>query len=377
MSPQVLSTAFLILCSLVLYQLAVIFAPFFTPILWALILARLFYPLYEYLSRLLRGQTTLSAALSTLAVTLIAVLPVAYLAFLAITETIHAYQAGMTWVESGGLKRLPAAVSGLPFIGNISQELVGRFVLAYGDLQGSLLEGGKAVSAVLLTGVSGLAKNTFELITDFFIMLFTLFFFFRDGHRLYDVFYDAVPIDQAHKAAIFDRLTQTMISVVRGTLLTALAQGVVAGLTYWALDVPFPVFLGSISAFFSLLPFGGTALVWAPVAAYLFWTASLWKAMVMIAVGVGLVGLMDNFLQPLLVGSGADLPVLFLFFASVGGLAYFGFIGLFLGPILLGIAIAAFKIYRDNYQTPASLLVTPEAGGHDLARTFLPDSPQQ
>ena len=361
MSPQVLSTAFLILCTLVLYQLALIFAPFFTPILWALILARLFYPLYQYLLRLMRGQATLSAFLSTLAVTFIAVLPVAYVAFLAITETIHAYQTAMTWLQNGGLKQLPAAVSALPFIGNISQELLGRFVLAYGDLQGSLLEGGKAVSAVLLTGVSGLAKNTFDLITDFLIMLFTLFFFFRDGQRLYDVFYDAVPIEEGHKAAIFDRLTQTMIGVVRGTLLTALAQGVVAGLTYWALDVPFPVFLGTISAFFSLLPFGGTALVWVPVAAYLLWTAALWKMIVMIVVGAGLVGLMDNLLQPLLVGSETDLPVLFLFFASVGGLAYFGFIGLFLGPILLGIAIAIFKIYRENYQSPASLLVTPEA----------------
>ena len=362
MSPQVLSTAFLILCTLVLYQLAMIFAPFFTPILWALILARLFYPLYQYLLHLFRGKATLSAFLSTLAVTFLAVLPVAYVAFLAITETIHAYQAAMTWLQNGGLKQLPAAVSALPFIGNISQELLGRFVLAYGDLQGSLLEGGKAVSAVLLTGVSGLAKNTFDLITDFFIMLFTLFFFFRDGQRLYDVFYDAVPIDEGHKAAIFDRLTQTMIGVVRGTLLTALAQGVVAGLAYWALNVPFPVFLGAISA--SLFPccrFGGTALVWVPVAAYLLWTASLWKMIVMIVVGVGLVGLMDNLLQPLLVGSGADLPVLFLFFASVGGLAYFGFIGLFLGPILLGIAIATFKIYRENYQAPTSQLVTPEA----------------
>jgi predicted PurR-regulated permease PerM len=361
MSPQILSTAFLVLCTLLLYQLALIFAPFFTPILWALILARLFYPLYQYLLRVSRGQVTVSAFLSTLAVTFLAVLPVAYVAFLAITETIHAYQAAMTWLQNGGLKRLPAAVSALPFIGNISQELLGRFVLAYGDLQGSLLEGGKAVSAVLLTGVSGLAKNTFDLITDFFIMLFTLFFFFRDGQRLYDVFYDAVPIDEAHKAAIFDRLTQTMIAVVRGTLLTALAQGVAAGLTYWALSVPFPVFLGSISAFCSLLPFGGTALVWLPVATYLFWTAALWKGIVMIIVGVGLVGLMDNFLQPLLVGSGADLPVLFLFFATIGGLAYFGFIGLFLGPILLGIAIATFKIYRENYQAPTSQLVTPEA----------------
>ena len=361
MSPQVLSTAFLILCSLVLYQLALIFAPFFTPILWALILARLFYPLYEYLLRILRGHPTVSAALSTLAVTFMAVLPVAYLTFLAITESIHAYQTAMAWVQSGGVQRIPGAISHLPLIGHLSQGLLGRFVVAYGDLQGSLLEGGKAVSAVLLTGVSGLARNTFELITDFFIMLFTLFFFFRDGEHLYNSFYDAVPIDQGHKSAIFDRLIQTMLAVVRGTLLTALAQGVAAGLTYWALGVPFPVFLGSMSALFSLLPFGGTALVWIPVAVYLFWTAALWKMVVMILVGVGLVGLMDNFLQPMLVGSGADLPVLFLFFASVGGLIYFGFIGLFLGPMLLGIAIAAFKIYRDNYQAPASRLVTPEA----------------
>jgi predicted PurR-regulated permease PerM len=363
MSSQALSTAFLVLCSLLLYQLALIFAPFFTPILWALILVRLFYPLYQYLTRQLRGQTTVSAALSTLSVTFIAVLPVAYLAFLAVTETIHAYQTAMAWVQEGGLKRLPAVVAGLPLIGRISQELLGRFILAYGDLQSSLLEGGKAVSAVLLTGVGGLAKNTFDLITDFFIMLFTLFFLFRDGHHLYDAFYDALPIEDSHKAVIFARLDHTLIAVVRGTLLTALAQGLAAGLVYWALDVPFPVFLGSLSALFSLLPFGGTALVWAPVAGYLFWTAPLWKGIVMIAVGVGLVGLMDNFLQPLLVGSGADLPVLFLFFASVGGLAYFGFIGLFLGPILLGITIAAFQIYRDNYRTRAGLLVT-----HDGAR---------
>ena len=362
MSPQVLSTAFLILCSLLLYQLALIFAPFFTPILWALILVRLFDPLYQYLTRLLRGNETLSAALSTVAVTFLAVLPVAYLVFLAVTETIHAYQTAMGWVQGGGLQRLPALVAGLPLIGKLSQELLGRFVLAYGNLQGSLFEGGKAVSAVLLTGVSGLAKNTFDLVTDFFIMLFTLFFFFRDGHRLYNAFYNAIPIEAAHKTLMFDRLNQTMVAVVRGTLLTALAQGLAAGLVYWALDVPFPVFLGSLSALLSLLPFGGTALVWAPVATYLFWTAPLWKGIVMIVVGVGLVGLMDNFLQPLLVGSGADLPVLFLFFASIGGLAYFGFIGLFLGPILLGIAMAAFKIYQDSYSTRSGLLIVDEGG---------------
>jgi predicted PurR-regulated permease PerM len=362
MSPQALSTAFLLLCSLLFYLLAMIFVPFMTPILWAMILVRLFYPIYQRLTRLMGGWTTASAALTTLSVMLLAVLPVAYLLFLAITETMHAYQDAMAWVQGGGLKRIPELFARLPVIGHLSQELLGRFVVAYGDLQESIIEGGKAVSGVLLASVGGLAKNTIDLVTDFFVMLFTLFFLFRDGHRLYRAFYEALPIEESYKAVIFDRLDQVMVAVVRGTLLTALAQGFAAGLAYWALGVPFPVFLGALSALFSLLPFGGTSLVWGPVAAYLFWTGPIWKGFAMIGVGVGLVGLMDNFLQPLLVGSGADLPVLFLFFASLGGLAYFGFVGLFLGPILLGIAVAVFQIYRDNYQSRAGLLVKPESG---------------
>ena len=142
MSPQVLSTAFLILCALVLYQLALIFAPFFTPTYgpssWrvcSIPCINICYACY--------ADRHFVRLLSTLAVTFVAVLPVAYVAFLAITETIHAHQTAMTWLQNGGLKRLPSALSGLPFIGNISQELLGRFVLAYGDLQGSLLEGGK------------------------------------------------------------------------------------------------------------------------------------------------------------------------------------------------------------------------------------------
>lgn len=362
MSPQILSAAFLILCSLLLYVLALIFAPFMTPILWAMILVRLFYPLYQWLTRKLGNRTTASAALCTLNVMLVAVLPVAYLAFLVITETIHAYQLAMTWVQGDGLNRLPDLVARLPLIGNLSQELLGRFVVAYGDLQATLLEGGKAVSEVLLSSVGGLAKNTIDLVMDFFVVLFTIFFLFRDGHHLYDVFYEALPIESSYKTVIFERLDNVVVAVVRGTLLTALAQGFTAGVAYWALGVPFPVFLGALSALLSLLPVGGTALVWGPIAVYLFWTAPVWKGLVMIGVGAGLVGLMDNILQPLLVGSKADLPVLFLFFATLGGLAYFGFIGLFLGPILLGIAVTVLQIYRDNYQVQAGLLVKAGSG---------------
>ncbi|HBP89978.1 MAG TPA: AI-2E family transporter [Nitrospirales bacterium] len=362
MSPQVLSAAFLVLCSLLLYVLALIFAPFMTPIVWAMILVRLFYPLYQYLTGMLGDRTTASAALSTLSVMLLAVLPVAYLVFLVITETVHAYQLALSWVEEGGLQRLPDLVGRLPLVGHLSQELLGRFVVAYGDLQATLLEGGKAVGGAVLSGVGGLARNTADLVVDFLVILFTLFFLFRDGHRLYDAFYEALPIEESYKAVIMDRLDHVMVAVVQGTLLTALAQGFTAGLTYWALGVPFSVFLGALSAIFSLLHFGGTALVWGPIAVYLLWTAPVWKGLVLIGIGAGLVGLMDNLLKPLLVGSKADLPVLFLFFASLGGLAYFGFLGLFLGPILLGIALAVFQIYRENYQAQTGLLVKANSG---------------
>ncbi|MEO8325183.1 MAG: hypothetical protein ABI618_04990, partial [Nitrospirota bacterium] len=132
MSPQVLSAAFFVLCSILLYVLALIFAPFMTPILWAMILVRLFYPLYQWLTRMLGDRTAVSAALSTLSVMLVAVLPVAYIVFLVISETINAYQLAMTWAQGGGLDRLPDLAAKLPLIGSLSQELLGRFIVAFG-----------------------------------------------------------------------------------------------------------------------------------------------------------------------------------------------------------------------------------------------------
>ena len=103
-----------------------------------------------------------------------------------------------------------------------------------------------------------------------------------------------------------------------------------------------------------MLPFGGTAIVWIPVALYLFFSGSIIKGLIMIGVGGGLVGLMDNLLQPLLIGTRAQLPMLFLFFASLGGLASFGLLGLFLGPILLAVLLELFRIYREEFQDQPS-----------------------
>jgi len=346
---QVFALCFLALLLLLLYQIAIIFRPFLVPILWAAILARLAFPLHRWLAKTLRGRAGLSAGVLTVGLLLLGVVPILSLTLLLVDEAGRAYASVNTWVQTGGVKRLPEYLSRLPIAGGWLQESLGRLIVSNGDFAGSLLQGTRAVSIFLLGHITDLARNAFQFTAAFLVMMFTLFFFFKDGHRLYQGFYELVPLEEAHKKKFFIRLDQTMMAVVQGLVVTAIVQGLLAGAAYWALGVPFPVVLTAFTALAALIPFGGTALIWGPVTIYLFLLGPIWKAVVMLAWGLGVVTMVDNFLKPLLIGQGAQLPTLFLFFSILGGLVTYGFIGLFLGPILLAILMTAIQIYREEY----------------------------
>lgn len=348
---QLFTGTFLLVFILLLWELGLILRPFFSPIFWALILATTTYPVYVWLLRRTGSRENIAAGIMTAGVFLTAVLPAVYGMILAGQQGVEAYELASEWLKQGHLKDVGAVLAKIPGVGGVSQELAGRLIVAgSGQVESSLLEGGKAVSAFLLSQGVDFAKNALLLGTDFLVMLFTLFFVFRDGPQLSDTIVRALPMEREHKVKIFERLNTTIKAVVRGTLLTAVAQGVTSGAAYALLGVPFAVFLGALSGLLSLLPVGGTALVWGPISLYLLLSGAVTKGLILIGVGVGLVGLMDNVLQPLLVGGHARLPVLPLFLASFGGLAYFGFLGLFLGPLLLALVLETFSIYRDDYQ---------------------------
>ncbi len=346
---QLFALCFFGVLLVLLYQIVVIFSPFLVPILWAAILVRLSYPLHARLTVFLRGRDTISATALTAAVILLAVLPVVYMGVLLVQESVSAYESATTWIQSDGMKRLPEYLSRLPRGGTL-QELMGRAVVTNVHLEDAFLQGTKTLSVYLLSQVGDLAKNAFNLVMSFLVMIFTLFFFFKDGHRLYETFYRLIPLEETHKHQIVTRLDMTLTAVMRGIVVTAIAQGLLAGTAYWFLDVPFPIILTCLTALLSLLPFGGTALVWVPVAIYLFTVGPLWAGIVMLVWGVVVVTMADNFLKPLLIGKGAGIPTLFLFFGILGGLAAYGFIGLFLGPILIAILFTAVQIYREEYQ---------------------------
>jgi len=355
---QLFTVTFLLVFLLLLWELGIILRPFFSPILWAVILATTTYPVYMWLLAGVGHRENLAAGIMTGGVVIIAVVPASYGMILAGQQGVEAYGQASEWLKEGHLNDLGGVLAKVPGVGGLSQELVGRLIVnSSGQVESSLLEGGKAVSTFLLSQGVDFARNALLLATDFLIMLFTLFFVFRDGPHTCDTILRAIPLEEEHKAKIFERLNTTMKAVVRGTLLTAVAQGATAGVTYYLLGVPFSVFLGALSGLLSLLPVGGTAIVWAPVALYLLLSGAVAKGVILIGVGAGLVGLMDNLLQPILVGGQARLPVLPLFLVSFGGLAYFGFLGLFLGPVLLAVVLVTFVIYQEEYQQGSGMII--------------------
>ena len=350
---QLFTVTFLLVFLLLLWELGLILRPFFSPILWAVILATTTYPVYLRLLARVGHRGNIAAGIMTGGLIITAVVPAVYGMILAGQQGMEAYAQASAWLQSGHLQDVGGMLATVPGVGGLSQELIGRLIVnGSGQVKASLLEGGKVVSTFLLSQGVDFARNALLLATDFLIMLFTLFFVFCDGSQTCDTILRAIPLDEEHKAKIFDRLTTTMKAVVRGTLLSAVAQGATTGVTYYLLGVPFSVFLGALSGLLTLLPIGGSAIVWGPVALYLLFSGAVAKGLILIGVGVGLVGL-----QPLLVGGNARLPVLPLFLASLGGLAYFGFLGLFLGPVLLAVVLVTFVIYQEEYQQQGSDMI--------------------
>lgn len=350
---QVFSLCFFAVFLWLLYQIALIFKPFFFPVLWAAILAHLSFPLHVRLSAWLGGKESRSAVLLTLGVMALVVVPLIVLTVMFVNEAGSAERAIREWIASGGVQRLPDHLSRLPGGGLVRQWLE-RVSGRESDLEQLVLSSAKTFSRYIVGELSDLVRDAFLLVADFLVMIFTLFFFFKDGRAWLQALYALIPLESSHKAKILARLDQTIRAVVKGVVLTALAQGLLAGAAYAVLGAPFPLVLTTLTILLAPLPFGGTALVWGPVAAYLFWVGPIGKGIAMLAWGAGVVSTIDQILKPLFIGQGAQIPVLLLTFSVLGGLALYGIIGLFLGPTLVGLFLTAVQIYRDEYQQLAT-----------------------
>ena len=351
MTKQQLFTAvFFVLLLFLLYQIALMFRPFLLPVLWAAILAHLTFPLHVRLTSFVRGREIVSASCLTILVLALVVIPISMMGVLLAREASAAEQTVREWISSGALHTLPERLRTWPVIGGLLQQFNGSAIMTPESLEQGLLSAATFLTRFFLDQVGDLLKNAFLLVTDFFLMLFALFFLFKDGKQWLASLQDVIPLEASHKQRIVERMDQTVRAVVKGIGLTAIVQGLAAGLAYMALEVPFPVVLTAVTVMLAPLPFGGTALVWVPVSLYFLVAGPLWKALAMLGWGVGVVSMIDQFLRPWLIGQAVQIPVLFLVFSVLGGLALYGLIGLFVGPVLVSLLMTSIQIYREEYQ---------------------------
>jgi predicted PurR-regulated permease PerM len=342
------------------YLLFRIFEPFFGPILWATLLGFLLFPLNLWLRRRLKGRLGLAATLLTIAVALGFVLPAIGIAAAFGGQAVELVQRLGHVAEEYEI-RTPQDITHLPVFGRLVSWVEAHSPISGAQVQSSVIQGLQTGVTFLLNHTRTFLFGAFGLVGNIALMLFVLFFFFRDGDQIAARAVRLIPLEPRKKERLRRHVQDVTRAVVFGTLVTAVVQGALIGIAFWITGLPSPVVFGVIGTVASFVPLVGTALVIAPAAVVLFVQGVAWKWIFMVVWGFLAVGGSDNFLRPALVSGRAEVGTLTAFFGVVGGLAAFGMIGLFLGPVLLALVLALLQFAEEQGSgtPPAPRLAAP------------------
>ena len=350
MSRELLFAAFFFAVFLfLLHELYLFLAPFTIPLVWAAILALTFYPATAWLIRAFRGRRSLAAAALVLLVTVAAILPSLWLGSLLVSQATAAYSYVQEAVQRGEPQRMLAGLkaSRLGSLWGWIAPFADKVSIDPADI---VLRATNWISDQMVAQATNLARNALVSLGNFVLMLVSLFFFFRDGESMAARLRELLPMEPEYKDRVFRRLYDTTTAVVQSMIVTALAQGVLAGIGYAVAGLHFSLFLGFLTGLASFLPLAGPALVWGGASIYLFLTGHNAAAIGLALWGGLVVSMVDNPIKSLLIGGQAKLPTFLLLFSILGGVSAYGFLGVFVGPVILAILFSFVEIYGEEYQ---------------------------
>lgn len=338
-------TAFALFAGIILATVGRILMPYFAPILFAGMIVSVSHGPYVRLTARLGGRPQLAAALMLLGIVLLVIVPLALMALLLYQQAASLVEA-LRDVDLGGLDadprvvRLTAALH--RHVPGINPASINPQQLVLGAVRG--LPGLVATSGGRLLG--GMANLAF----GFLAMLLVSFYFYTEGDRLKGEISSLSPLPSSSNREIAETFRDVIDSTFRGQLVTSASQGVATAVGLWITGVPSALFWGAVASVFALIPVVGPAIVWAPATVYLFLRTDhggpLWKPIVLLLWGAVVVSLVDNIVRPLVMSGGTKLSAVVLFFAIIGGLQAFGFIGLLLGPLVFALLVTVVHLYK-------------------------------
>ncbi len=322
-----------------------ILVPFYGAVFWAVVLAVIFSPLQRELALRLGGRGNLSAMITLSICLLVAVMPVLLICLMLVQEGADFYHR----LESGELDIGGYVEQFKNLLPNFLQRQLDR--LGMGNLNGlrdRLVTGMLQGSQFLATKAFAIGQNTFEVLVGFFVMIYLLYFFLRDGYEVARNVRMAFPLGEQHKRRLQIKFTRVVRATVKGNIVVAIVQGALGGVVFWFLDIPSPVFWGVMMAFLSLLPLVGAGMIWGPVALFFMINDELWKGVGLALFGILVIGLVDNLLRPMLVGKDTRLPDYLVLISTLGGLSLFGLNGFVIGPLIAALFVASWDLFTET-----------------------------
>lgn len=328
------------LTAIALYLCWTILKPFLSVLLWASVLTLVFYPAHSWWLRRL-GRPSLAALVSTLLVITTIIVPVVL-----VSSAVIRQLQGVASTAQGQVTALiadPAQTERLQHVLALANEYLG---VDEAQVRDALQQAATNASQFLVQGTVNVLGGALGFVLSTFFVMFTMYYLFKDGPRAVAALRDMLPLGHERGDRLVARTADIISASVYGVVVIAVVQGALGGLMFWALGLPSPLVWGVVMIVFATIPMLGTFVVWVPAAIFLAASGHLVKAVVLTVWGAVVIGMVDNFLRPRLVGQRAQMHELLIFFSVLGGLQVFGVLGILLGPVVVALALGMLEAFR-------------------------------
>ena len=344
-----LIAAIVLLVGFIVYMIS----PFLVPIIIAGIIASVAAPLQKFWVWLFKGHCKwIAALLSTLIVLIIILGPFSLLVALLSEDAVEAVEFVEHQIEEYEIEDihlLPGMIRDSK-IGEYLDKIEQNSPITRQDLVEAVSSATSTVGSFVVSQTTNVAKKVSVILVDLFILLLSLFYFLRDGDKIIKYAKSILPLPNNYQKVLFKQLSTISKAIIFGIFGAAIMQGAVAGVGYWIAGAENAVFWGTITAFFSIVPYLGAALIWVPITIVFLVTGHWIAALFLIVWGVAVVSTVDNIVKPYLIGGTAHIYPLLTLFVILGSLFTIGFKGLILGPFALILALTFLHIYKLEYK---------------------------
>lgn len=337
----------LLILVIVVYFAVRILEPFVVALLWAVVLATVFYPIFKGLSRRVR-RPALASVVTCLLLTVVIMIPLLLFLVVLAGESVNAYRMLDAKLKSGGLDTIRA----LPHSSYYQWllEKMHALGLETPDLSSVAVKAVQIVSTFLVSNSTRILSRFTSFAFNALIMLFALYYFLLRGPAILDAFRELIGLSPEYMERIAGKFKGIAVASFGGALLTAALQGFLGGVIFLIFRLPSPLLWGAMMGLLSLVPVVGTALVWAPVAVYYFLSGSYVRGLIFVAVCAAGVGSVDNIVKPYVMRRGVEIDTLWVFLSIMGGIGVFGFLGFILGPFIFTLLLVMIDIFKTEFR---------------------------